>query len=61
MMLGKRFPFARGQALDVQLNLENVFKNEDLLPYSAAAPGNVVRYILPRVRQTWNLRATYSF
>ena len=61
MMLGKRFALRRGQAIDVQLNIENLFKNEDLLPYSAAAPGNVVRYILPRVRQTWNLRATYTF
>ena len=60
-MLGKRFVLRRGQALDVQLNVENIFKNEDLLPYSAAEPGNVVRYILPRVRQTWSMRATYTF
>jgi len=51
----------RGQAVDVQLNIENLFKNEDLLPYSAATPGNVVRFILPRVRQTWSMRATYTF
>ena len=61
LMLGKRFPLRRGQALDLQLNIENLFNNNDRLPYSAAAPGNVVRYILPRVRQTWSMRATYTF
>ena len=60
-MLGRRFPLRRGQAIDVQLNLENLFKNEDLLPYSAATLGNAVRYILPRVRQSWNLRASFTF
>jgi hypothetical protein len=61
LMLGKRFPLRRGQALDVQLNIENLFNNNDRLPYSAAAPGDVVRFILPRVRQTWSMRATYTF
>ena len=60
-MLGKHFPLIHGRALDLQLNIENLFQNEDLLPYSAASPGNVVRYILPRVRQTWNLRTTFTF
>ncbi len=60
-MLGKRFPLRRGQALDVQLNVENLLNNNERLPYSAATPGNVVRFILPRVRQTWSLRATYTF
>ncbi len=60
-MLGKRFPLRRAQALDVQLNVENLLNNNDRLPYSAAAPGNVVRWILPRIRQTWSLRATYTF
>ena len=60
-MLGRRFPLRRGQSLDVQLNVENLLNNNDRLPYSAATPGNVVRYILPRVRQTWSLRATYGF
>ena len=45
-MLGKRFPLRNGQAVDVQLKFENLFKQEDLLPFSAATPGNVVRYIL---------------
>jgi outer membrane receptor protein involved in Fe transport len=60
-MLGRRFPLRRGQAIDVQLNLENIFRNEDLLPYSAATPGNAVRFILPRVRPAWNLRASFTF
>lgn len=61
LMLGKRFPLRKGQAIDVQLNIENLFKQEDLLPYSAVSPGNVVRYILPATRQNWTLRGTYSF
>lgn len=60
-MVGRRFPLRRGQAIDVQLNIENLFNNEDLLPYSASVPGQPVRWILPRVRQTWSLRATYTF
>ena len=49
------------QASDVQLNIENLFRQEDLLPFSAATPGSVVRYILPRVRHGWTVRATYTF
>jgi outer membrane receptor for monomeric catechols len=60
LMLGRTIPLRRGQTLDVQLNIDNLFKNEDPLPYSATAPGNVVRSILPRVRHGWNLRATYT-
>ena len=60
-MAGKRLPLRRGQSLDLQLNLENVFKNEDLLPYSASSPTNIVRYLLPRVRPNWTLRGTYAF
>jgi iron complex outermembrane recepter protein len=61
LMLGKRFPLGKGRSVDVQFNVENLFKQEDLLPYSATVPGNVVRYILPATRQSWNLRATYTF
>jgi outer membrane receptor protein involved in Fe transport len=60
-MLGKRFALPRGQSLDLQLNVENIFAQEDRLPYSATAPGNIVRYLLPRVRHSWTLRATYGF
>lgn len=61
MMLGKRFPLGKGRSVDVQLNIENLLKQEDLLPFSAVSPGNVVRYILPATRQNWTLRATYTF
>ncbi len=61
LMIGRQFRIRRGQSLDVQLNIENLFKQEDLIPYSAVAPGNVVRYLLPRVRNTWTVRATYTF
>ena len=60
-MAGKRLPLRRGQSIDLQLNLENVFGKEDLLPYSASSPTNIVRYLLPRVRPNWTLRGTYSF
>ncbi|WP_414664507.1 TonB-dependent siderophore receptor [Horticoccus sp. 23ND18S-11] len=60
-MLGKRFALPRGQSLDLQLNVENLFGQEDRLPYSATAPGVIVRYLLPRVRHSWTLRATYGF
>ena len=60
-MLGKRFALRRGQSLDLQLNVENIFGQEARLPYSATAPGVIVRYLLPRVRHNWTMRATYGF
>jgi hypothetical protein len=60
-MLGKRFALRRSQSLDLQLNVENIFGQEDRLPYSASAPGTIVRYLLPRVRHAWTVRATYGF
>ncbi|MDP3072809.1 MAG: TonB-dependent receptor plug domain-containing protein [Opitutaceae bacterium] len=60
-MLGKRFALRRGQSLDLQLNVENIFGQEDRLPYSATAPGVILRYLLPRVRHSWTMRATYGF
>ena len=60
-MLGRRLALRRGQSLDLQLNVENLFGQEARLPYSATAPGVIVRYLLPRVRHSWTLRATYGF
>ncbi len=60
-MLGKRIALRRGQSVDLQLNVENIFGQEDRLPYSAITPGTIVRYLLPRVRHNWTLRATYGF
>jgi hypothetical protein len=60
-MLGKRFALRRGQSLDLQLNVENIFAQEDRLPFSATAPDVIVRYLLPRVRHSWTVRATYGF
>jgi len=60
-MLGKRFALRRGQSLDLQLNIENILGQEDRLPYSATAPGVIVRYLLPRMRHSWTMRATYGF
>ncbi len=60
-MLGKRLALRRGQSLDLQLNVENIFGQEARLPYSAISPGVIVRYILPRVRHSWAVRAKYEF
>ena len=60
-MLGRRFTLRRGQALDFQINVENILGQEARLPYSATAPGVIVRYLLPRVRHSWTIRGTYSF
>lgn len=60
-MLGKRFALRRSHSLDLQLNVENILGQEDRLPYSATAPGIIVRYLLPRVRHSWTMRATYGF
>jgi len=46
-MLGKRFALHRGQSLDLQLNVENIFGQEDRLSYSATAPDVILRYLLP--------------
>jgi outer membrane receptor protein involved in Fe transport len=60
-MLGRRLALRRGRSLDLQLNVENIFGQEARLPYSATAPGVIVRYLLPRVRHAWTVRATYGF
>ena len=61
LMIGKQIRIRRGQSLDLQLNVENLFRQENLLPFSAATPGTVLRYQLPRVRHGWTVRATYMF
>ena len=61
LMLGKTFPLKNRRSVNVQLNIYNLFANEDLLPYSAASPGNVVRWTYPRTRQSFDLRTVYSF
>ncbi|MEY4687926.1 MAG: hypothetical protein RIR76_1949 [Verrucomicrobiota bacterium] len=60
-MLGKQLRVRRGHLLDLQLNVENLFRQEEALPFSAVAPGQVVRWMLPRVRHGWSARATYTF
>jgi hypothetical protein len=60
-MLGRQLRIRRGHLLDLQLNVENLFRQEEALPFSAIAPGQVVRWMLPRVRHGWTARATYTF
>lgn len=60
-MLGKQLRLRRAHLLDLQLNVENLFRQEESLPFSAVAPGQVVRWMLPRVRHGWSARATYTF
>ncbi len=61
MMLGKRIPLKSGKYLDFQLNFDNVFGEEDLLPYGTNSRDTVQRYIFQRQRQEWTLRATFGF
>lgn len=62
LMVGKRYRLRTpGHSLDLQLNLNNALGSEELMPYNATADGTVVRYLMPRVRRQWDLRATYSF
>jgi iron complex outermembrane receptor protein len=61
LMLGKKIPLQRGRSWDFQLNVQNLFAQEDLLPFGATAPGVIVRYIYPRTRKSFDLRAVHSF
>ena len=59
-MLRKRFVLGRERSLDVQLNVNNLFREHAVLPYSATAAG-VSRYFLQRQRQNWTLQAAFMF
>ncbi len=60
LMLGKTIPLKEGRRLDLQLNLNNLFGDEDLLPWAATSEG-ISRWSFQRNRQRWDLRAVYSF
>jgi hypothetical protein len=49
------------RTLNVQLNVQNLLGEEDLIPYSSAVPGVVLRYMYPSVRRSWTLKAAYRF
>lgn len=59
-MMRKRFMLGSGRSLDLQLNVNNLFKQEDLLPYTAT-PSGVLRYFFQRQRQSWALQAALTF
>lgn len=61
LMVGKTFPLKNRRSIDLQLNVYNLLGNEDLRPYSATATGEVVRWMFPRTRQSFNLRVGYNF
>ena len=61
LMLGKTFPLGRGESFDVQLNLQNLLGAEAMIPFAASTPGQVLVYSYPRLRRTWDLRASYRF
>ena len=60
LMLGKTIPLNEGRRLDLQLNLNNLFGEEDILPWAATSEG-ISRWSFQRNRQRWDLRAVYSF
>lgn len=60
-MVGKIIPLPRGMSLDLQLNVQNLLGDEDMIPFSATAPGKVIVYNYPRVRRSLDVRATIRF
>ncbi len=59
-MLKKRFELAQKRALELQLNVNNLFGEEDILPFAATAAG-VNRWTYQRQRQSWALQAAFTF
>jgi hypothetical protein len=59
-MLKKRFELARKRAVELQLNVNNLFGEETILPFAATAAG-VNRWTYQRQRQRWDLQATFTF
>ena len=59
-MVKKRFELAQKRALELQLNVNNLFGEEDILPFAATAAG-VNRWIFQRQRQSWALQAAFTF
>lgn len=60
-MVGKTFPLRDKRSIDFQLNVNNLFGVDDLQPYNATAPGNIVRYAYLRPYRNWEVRAIYKF
>lgn len=61
LFLSRRFPLKAGRFVQFQLNVSNVFAQEDLLPFGTSSPDRVERYRFQRERRAWTLRMTYSF
>ncbi len=62
LMVGKSWALKRGHSIDVQLNVDNLFGESDMLPYSALTAGQVQRYIYPRLPYTsWKVRTQFNF
>ena len=61
LMLGKTLPLKDRRSVDVQLNIFNLFARENLLPYAATSTGEIVRWMYPRTRRSFDLRAVYKF
>ena len=59
-MVKKRFELAQKRALELQLNVNNLFGEEDILPFAATAAG-VNRWTYQRQRQSWTLQAAFTF
>ncbi len=60
-MLGRIIPLAHGLSCDVQLNVQNLLGEQDMIPFSATAPGQVIVYNYPRVRRSFDVRANFRF
>jgi hypothetical protein len=61
LMLGKKIRVKNGHDVDVQLNVYNLLASQDMIPYSASAPGVIYRHMFPTTRQSFDLRIRYDF
>lgn len=60
-MLGKSLRIGKGRAFDLQINFQNLLGEEDLLPFNASVPGQILVSRYPRVMRSWTLRIAYDF
>lgn len=61
LMLGKKIRVKNGRDIDVQLNVYNLLASQDMIPYSASAPGVIYRHMFPTTRQSFDLRIRHDF
>lgn len=61
LMLGKIFPTGHGESFNVQINLQNLLGAEAMILFAASTLRQVLVYSHPRLRRTWDTRASDRF